>query len=45
MKKTLMTFLSIVLIAAMAYGTGKKEKQEGIGESIQKGLPTVQAPS
>jgi hypothetical protein len=45
MKKTLMTFLSIMLIAAMAFGTGKKEKQEGNGESIQKGLPTVQAPS
>ncbi len=45
MKKVILPFISVLLVVAVAFGTGKKEKLEGLGETAQKVYSTALAAS
>ncbi len=45
MKKVILPFISVLLMVAVAFGTGKKEKLEGRGETAQKVSSTSLAAS
>src|SRR5450759_3729989 len=45
MKKVILPFISVLLVVAVAFGTGKKEKLEGLGETAQNGYSTALAAS
>ena len=45
MKKVLMAFLSMFLIASIAFGTGKKERMEVFGEKTKISSVALDAPS
>ncbi|MCX6136012.1 MAG: T9SS type A sorting domain-containing protein [Ignavibacteriales bacterium] len=45
MKKILMAFISMFLIASIAFGTGKKERMDVFGEKTKMSVAMVDAPS